>query len=328
MPVYITAFILSFICGYVCLKVLLRHNFLRNKDGVPSLGGIGVLLSFTPGFLYFMFFGNVYPGFELTHILFFSLAVFIASLFDDIREFSLSKKAFIQVLIIGLFLIRGKPIQIWFIPVWGNYLLSFLWIMGITNVFNLLDIGDGLCAGVSLIAGACFLTALILSGNPVTAGLFACLCGALLSFLTLNFPPAKIMLGNSGSHFLGFLFAALSMHGDYATLHNPFSLLIPLAILGFPLIDTLYLIVIRAKKGIVPLRKSSDHIFLRLLSSGKNIKSALFDIYFVTLLWGVSGILLIYGINVFFLSVFSLAVIFTVRLLFAVIRKGDASIFY
>ncbi len=327
MRVYSIIFLVSFVSGYILLNILkalpFKASVFKNKDNISILGGAGLVLSFMLGLLYFSLYnGDTFPFFELIPILVFSLIIFAAGLVDDFSEFSLFKKIFIQVAVIGAFLINGKLIQIHFLPYWVNYLISFLWIIGITNVFNLLDIGDGLCGGVSLIAGLSFFAVLFITGNFLTAGLFAALCGALVSFLILNFPPAKIILGNSGSHFLGFLFAALSMHGDYADLSNPFSVFIPLAILAFPLIDTFHLIVVRVKKGIVPLRKSNDHIFLCLLSSGKKIKSALWGIYLVTFLWGISGVFLTSGINIFFLVFVFLAVLFSVRLVFTARRSA------
>jgi len=326
MNIYLSIFCVAFISGYVVLNILKAVSsklpVFKNKGNISILGGIGLLLSFMLGLLYFSSYGDIPLSFELIHILVFSLIIFVVGLFDDFNEFSLFKKIFVQVVVVGVFLIHGKPIQICFIPLWSNYLISFLWIIGITNIFNLLDIGDGFCAGVSLIVGMAFFTVLFINGNFLTAGLFAGLCGTLFSFLILNFPPAKIILGNSGSHLLGFLFAALSIHGDYATLNNPFSVLIPLVILAFPLIDTFYLIVVRLKKGLMPLRKSDDHIFLHLLSSGKKIKPALFNIYLVTFLWGVSGVFLIFGINIIFSVFVFLAVLFSIRLVFIAQRAG------
>ncbi len=322
MKFYLASFLVSFFSGCILLILLKRFSsrqaIFRNNDEAPFIGGAGLLLSFALGSATLFFYKNIYLSSELAHIFLFAFFIFITCLLDDFREFSLSKKVFIQVIVVGLFLIKGKPIQIHCIPLWTNYIISFLWIVGITNVFNLLDIGDGFCVGVSLIAGVAFFVALFIGGNIITAGLFAALCGALASFLIFNFPPAKIMLGNSGSHFLGFLFATLSMHGDYATLDNPFSVLIPLVILAFPMMDTFYLIIVRLKKGIFPFRKSKDHIFLNLLSSGKGIKPALFEIYLVTLLWGISGVILIFGLNPLFLIVTMLAALFSVRLILIV----------
>ena len=324
MRPYLDAFLVSFFLGCFLLFLLKRfsriQSIFRHNDEASFVGGVGLLLSFVLGSATLFFYKNVYVSRELTHILIFAFLFFITCLFDDFKEFSLSKKIIIQVILIGLFLVKGKPIQIYFVPLWGNYIISFLWIAGITNVFNLLDIGDGFCAGVSLIVGLAFFITLFIGGNIITAGLFAALCGALSAFLIFNFPPAKIMLGNSGSHFLGFLFAVLSMHGDYATLDNPFSVLVPLTILAFPMIDTLYLIVARLRKGIFPLKKSNDHIFLSLLSSGKGIKHVLLEIYLITLLWGTSGVFLVFGLNAMFFVSATLAILFSVRLIVMVQR--------
>lgn len=320
MKIYLIIFLTSLILGYALLKILKffssKLTIFNNKNGISTFGGTGLMLSIMGGVVYLFFCKGVLPSFGLIHILFFSFIIFLSGLFDDFREFSLYKKIFIQIAIVGVFLIHGKPIQIYFIPTWINYLISFLWIVGITNAFNLLDIGDGFCAGVSLIASLSFFIVLFLSGSFLTAGLFAALCGGLFSFLIFNFPPAKIILGNSGSHFLGFLFATLSMHGDYATLNNPFSVFIPIVILAFPLIDTFYLIIVRIKKGLAPLRKSNDHIFFHLLLLGKRERKALFDIYLVAFLWGASGVYLIFSINIFFLIFIFLAILFSGKLIF------------
>ncbi len=319
MQIFAVTFALSFISGCILFTILKQYPskapVLNNDNRASILGGTGFLLSFFLGLLCFLFYARIPLPAEITYILLFSVIIFVTGLVDDFREFSLTKKVIVQVLIFSLFLLKAKPVQIYYLPMWGNYIISFLWIMGITNVFNLLDIGDGLCAGVSSIAAVSFFIALSLSGNFITAGLFAGLSGALLSFLIFNFPKAKVVLGNSGSHFLGFLFAALSIHGDYATLENPFSVLIPLVILAFPIIDTLYIITARVKKGIIPIKKSRDHIFLRLISSGKKIRPVLFSVYFVTFLWGLSGVLLIGNINILFLSVFLISVLLTIKLI-------------
>lgn len=326
MKQYLTFFSLSFVVGFILLGILtnkrLKSSFLRNNKNKSVLGGVSLFFSFMLIFLFFSKYRNGIIPDSLMHILILSSAVWIFGFLDDLRELSLFTKIFLQVLIVAVFLIKGKKVDIYYFPYWINYIISFLWIVGVTNVFNLLDIGDGLCGGVSFIVGVSFFIISIASGNYILAGLFASLCGALLSFLFFNLPPARILMGNAGSHFLGFLFATLSMYGDYATLENPFVLFVPLFILAFPLIDTAYLIIIRITKGIVPLRKSNDHIFLHLLFSGKNIKSALFSVYFVTLLWGISGVSLVFSMNILFLTFLFLAALFSVRLVF--IARGSS----
>ena len=122
-------------------------------------------------------------------------------------------------------------------------------------------------------------------------------------------------MGNSGSHFLGFLFAVLSMYGDYATKGNKFALLVPAFILFFPVIDTLFLIIVRLRKGIIPLKKSDDHMFLLLLSSGCSLKNALSRVYFVSFLWAVSGLSAVRGFNILSLILIAIASFFTIQLI-------------
>ena len=316
---YLYLFIFSFILGVLLNAILrifsLKSNFFRSEKGIPYSGGLGIFLSFIVCYLLFNFINGIALPFHILWVIIFASVLLGIEFIDDWKDFSLSTRVIIQIIFISLFLFLGKRMQIYFIPSWLNYVLSFLWIMGITNAFNHLDISDGLCGGVSLIVGLSFLTVSLIKGDILLAGLFSSLCGVLLSFLLFNFPPAKILMGNSGSHLLGFLFATLSMYGDYATLENPFALTAPLLILAFPIIDTGYIIIMRLKKRMVPLRKSNDHIFLRLISLVPNTKNILLSIYTVCLLWGLSGIFIIFGFNLFFLAFITLAILSTLKLI-------------
>jgi len=317
MLTYLFLFISSFALGFIFLFILrrlpLKSNLVKLDKKIPYTGGVGFSLSFVACYFLFNFIKGVSLPFDLVWIIIFSLILLLVEFIDDLKDFSLKSRVIIQIVFVGLFLIYGKRIQIYFVPSWLNYLLSFLWIIGITNAFNHLDIRDGLCAGVALIAGLSFLTVSVVSGGPLLISLFLALCGALLAFLLFNFPPAKIFMGNSGSHFLGFLFATLSMYGDYAALENPIVLILPVLILAFPIIDTFLLIVIRLKKGIMPLKKSNDHVFLQLLNSGCGGRRALLIIYFIALLWGLSGIFINFGFTLLFFIFLAAAILSTLK---------------
>lgn len=316
---YFFLFLSSFILGAVFLfilgKISLKFNLFEPKRKVPYAGGLAIAFSFVICYVLFNS-GNltIPPTFLWTLI--FAFLLLVIEFVDDLRDFSLKSRLVIQIIFVFLFLLYGKKIQIYFFPSWLNYIFSFFWIMGITNAFNLIDIGDGLCAGVSLTASLSFLAVSLITGNPLLSSLFASLSGAIFIFLIFNLPPAKIFMGNSGCHFLGFLFAALSMYGDYATLDNPVSFIAPILILAFPIIDTTFVVFARMKRGMMPLKKSDDHIFLRLLATGVNIKKALFIIYFVSLLWGLSGIFIVFGFNPVFLITVILACLFTSKIIF------------
>jgi len=312
---FCVSFILSFFFLILFRRVCLRFNLCKKNKESPFIGGLCFSLVFVISYSLYNAASlvNLLP--QIIWVLLFSFLLLVVEFIDDLKEFPLKIRVIIQIIFIFLFLLYGKKIQIYFLPSWINYLLSFLWIMGLTNAFNLLDIGDGLCGGVSLIASLAFFTVAIINGDLLMAGLFVTLSGAVFAFVLFNLPPARVFMGNSGSHFLGFLFATLSMYGDYATLKNPLPLILPLLILAFPIIDTIYLIISRIKKGIAPLRKSDDHIFLRMLSLGYNIKKSLLSIYLVNFLWGLSGIFIIFGFSPLFLITLVLAILFTLKII-------------
>lgn len=320
----ITNFSLSFILGLLFIiilkKISLKFNLIRLDKKVSYLGGIGFSFAFIVIYLFYILINKITIPFQLTYIFIFSFIVLGIEFIDDLKDFSLKARIIIQFIIIFGFLLAGKRIQFYFLPHWLNYVISFLWIMGITNAFNHLDIGDGLCGGVSLVVGLGFLGVSVICGDFLLGPLFIILLGGLCAFFIFNLPPAKIFMGNSGSHFLGFLFATLSIYGDYATLENPLALIVPLLILAFPIIDTAYLIFVRLNKKIIPLKKSNDHIFLRLLSRGHSPVKALNIICLVTALWCLGGISIVYGFNYLFLTFIILAFLISCFVVFKAIH--------
>ena len=321
---YLAFAISSFVAGCLLLflvkTVSAKLGFLNQERKVPFTGGLAFSLAFIIPYFYFVFSLNLIVPFQLLYLLVFAFLLLLVEIIDDFKDLPLKARVLIQLVFVALFLLYGKRVQIYFFPFWVNYLLSFLWIMGITNAFNLLDIGDGLCGGVSFFIGLAFFSVSVIKGNFLLAGLFASLSGAILAFNIFNFPPAKIFMGNSGSHFLGFLFASLSIYGDYATFRNPISLVVPLLILSFPIIDTIYLILARVNKKIIPLRKSNDHIFLQLLIRGYHKKRALLITYLITLFWCISGVFVANGFNYLFLTYLVFALVANVFLLINVNR--------
>ncbi len=312
-------FVASFITSVTFLafirKVSLRINLVKEDKKVPYVGGVGVFFSWLLAFLIFIFLERMNIPYQLKIIIVFSFVLLFVELLDDLKDFSLKTKLVFQIVFIYIFLMFSKKIQIYFLPFWVNYIISFLWIMGIMNAFNHLDVGDGVCGGVSLIVGLSFLVIFLTKNNYLEAGLVLSLLGAVLAFLLFNFPPAKMFMGNCGSHSLGFFFAALSIYGDYATLENKIALVIPVFILFFPIIDTVFLMIVRLRKGIVPLKKSDDHLFLRLIACGYSYKKALLDVYFVSILWAIAGIMILFNLSFLFLLIFLVSIFYTIRII-------------
>jgi UDP-GlcNAc:undecaprenyl-phosphate GlcNAc-1-phosphate transferase len=202
-----------------------------------------------------------------------TLGGFIAlglGLLDDKR--ALSPKAKLLGQIAGAVVLVCCGLRVRFIsPDWASMLVTVLWVVTVTNALNFVDIMDGLAASVGLVAALAFMAFALNSGRPNDALAAAALGGALLGFLPYNFQPARIYLGDAGSHFLGFVLSAISLNLGYSH-QNELAVFSPLAILALPLFDLLLMIIIRTRKGIPPWKGSPDHVPLRLRALGWSVK--------------------------------------------------------
>ena len=191
-------------------------------------------------------------------------------LLDDRK--ALSPKAKLLGQIAGAVVLVLCGLRVRFIhPDWVSYLVTVLWVVTVTNAVNFTDIMDGLAASVGLVASVAFMAFALNGGRFNDALAAAALAGACAGFLPYNFQPARIYLGDAGSHFLGFTLAAISLNLNYSH-QNDLAVFSPLAILALPLFDLLLMIVIRTRKGIPPWKGSPDHVPLRLKSLGWGVK--------------------------------------------------------
>jgi len=249
-----------------------RRMFLR--EGVPLVGGVGIAFSFTClAFLGLFFFASI-PA-TAVGIIAASLLMLAFGISDDLFELSVVAKFAVQLIAVTVLIFCGVKTRIIYIGGALNIAVTFLWILGITNAFNLLDILDGLAASVALMISLGFFTIGMLGGDTHTMILSLSLAAAVSSFLVFNLPPAQMYMGNAGSHFLGFLLAAVAVFISYAPQEKPVALFSPLIILGLPIVDTAFLIVIRLLKKSLPFKKSNDHPALKLVASGLSKPRAL-----------------------------------------------------
>ncbi|MGG4394201.1 MraY family glycosyltransferase [Paenibacillus thiaminolyticus] len=179
--------------------------------------------------------------------------------------------------------------QYWNIESWIAIPLTIFWIVGVTNAINLIDGLDGLAAGVSAISIATILVMAVFMGNPMVIFLCAVLLGSIIGFLFFNFHPAKIFMGDTGSLFLGFSLAVLSLLGFKQIAIVSF--ITPLLIIGVPLSDTFFAIVRRAvqKKPIFAPDKGHLHHCLREL--GFSHRKTVLIIYAIATFFGVLAII-------------------------------------
>jgi UDP-GlcNAc:undecaprenyl-phosphate GlcNAc-1-phosphate transferase len=185
----------------------------------------------------------------------------------------------------------GIRIQIAALPEWVDLVLTVFWMIGLINAFNLLDIMDGLSAGIGAVSATGLFIAAWLQGDQMIVFMLAALIGSLVGFLKYNWQPARIYMGDTGAMFIGLLLGAMAMIGQYPSEH-PLSLLTPVFILGIPIFDTLFVMWIRYQRGLPIFWGSPDHIAIRLRHWGMPVPRIVLLSYLATALVGVIGLLL------------------------------------
>jgi UDP-GlcNAc:undecaprenyl-phosphate GlcNAc-1-phosphate transferase len=199
--------------------------------------------------------------------------VLLIGFIDDLKALSPLVKFLGQLLAAFVLIKADIRIQISVLPPFAADLLTVLWVVAVTNAFNIIDVMDGLCAGVGAVCFALLFVMAILNGvtgqqESASIALFiACFAGALTGFLRSNFRPASIYLGDAGSMLIGFFAGSIAMILSYAD-RNPLALTAPLFLLGIPLFDLALVVVIRLANGKSPFRGSPDHFAVRLRRHG------------------------------------------------------------
>lgn len=175
---------------------------------------------------------------------------------------------------------------------WANMALTFLWITGITNAFNLIDNMDGLCAGVAVIVSASRFLFAVQNGDPAGALLMAILAGATLGFLVFNYKPAKIFLGDCGSMLIGFSLGALAVAAPVPnTRVFASTLFCPALTFLYPIFDTALVSVLRRSAGRPISVGGRDHSSHRLVSLGLSERKAVWLLWLLSALGAVLGLL-------------------------------------
>jgi len=239
-----------------------------HRAPVPYLGGLAIFFSFIIA-LSIVRFSTHFPTGTLRNLrgLFFGGTIIILlGLADDLKDLNVGLKFIGQIIaaiILVYFDIRIKFIQNPYISI----PLTIIWIVGITNAFNIIDIMDGLSVGVAILASLAFSFIALPTENIYVNFASLTLAGACLGFIRYNWTPAKIFMGDTGSLFIGFILAAISLGESYTRINN-LALFAPLLVLGIPIYDTLIVIFFRIRKGKSVFKGSRDHIALRLEMAG------------------------------------------------------------
>lgn len=232
-------------------------------------------------------------GPKLTGILLGSFIAFTTGLIDDIFgvRFPFWAKALGQISAALCVVLGGVTTS--FLPTpFLNGLLTVFWLVGITNAFNLLDNMDGLSSGVAAIASSVLLINALSAGENLIAAIALAFIGVLVGFLLFNFNPATIFLGDSGSHFVGFVMASILLLDRYATDASStyFPLLMPILLLAVPIIDTTTVVIIRLREGRPIYVGDTCHLSHTLVARGFSHKGAVLLIYLMTLCLGLAAL--------------------------------------
>jgi UDP-GlcNAc:undecaprenyl-phosphate GlcNAc-1-phosphate transferase len=304
MTRYLVGFVLSFVFA-LCFTPLLRKAAIQmgivdKPDGklkqhdttIAYLGGIAVFAAFllTVGVL------TDFKDGETLGLLLSGCIALLVGLIDDFGVLTPSQKMLGQTLAALVLIKSGTFIKLVFLPVWLAIPLSILWILAVTNAFNIIDIMDGLASGVAAVAAISIAAANHMAGRESQAFLAVVLAGAAIGFLRHNFHPARIFLGDAGSMFIGFMLAALSMNAGYTRVNPWLAMFSPVLILGIPLFDLMLVMFIRWRRGIPVTKGSPDHFALRMRRCNLSVRETAIMTYIMGALLG-GGALLISNIR-------------------------------
>jgi UDP-GlcNAc:undecaprenyl-phosphate GlcNAc-1-phosphate transferase len=259
-----------------------------HKEPVPYLGGLAIVfgtISVTYGTSLLTDFTRQ-TFFLASTILVPALILAASGLVDDLKQLRpwprfLAQNA-IAVIATSILITNntlGSAIGIFAI----DFILTLLWLVGISNSINFFDNIDGGASGTVLITSLALFVIAIQNGQFLVAAMSLVLAGSTLGFLTWNKPPARIYMGDSGSLFLGILIASLTIRVDTNGELGSFSLLIPFFLLAVPILDTSTAVIKRLVRGVSPFQGGKDHLSHRLMRLGHEKRKA------VLLLWALSA---------------------------------------
>lgn len=312
MPDYVLAFVIA---AGVALLVTPGVIFLAKKTGamdapdarkvhkrpVPRIGGLGIYLAFLASMLVVLSYVPIDSevSFELEGLMVGGTLIVALGLVDDYTNLPAKVKLVGQIVAAAV-LVIGFDVRIDFITdPFGDYLFlewlaipaTLFWIVGLTNTVNLIDGLDGLAAGVATIASVTIFLVALQQGIMFVAVFTAAIAGAALGFLYYNFNPARIFMGDSGSMFLGYMLAGISVIGAVKSAAT-IALIVPILALGLPILDTTFAIVRRYRGGVPIFKPDKGHLHHRLLDLGFTQRQAVLLMYVISALLGLSAVAL------------------------------------
>lgn len=314
---YIALFLGSGLLGYVLVPIVRRMALRmeafdppsdrRIRSNIPTLGGIAVAIPFFLGLGLLFLWPNLvsekfFSGERQVLALVVGGAVMLGlGIYDDLRGTGAWKKLPVQILAGALVCVLAGPVRTLYLPLTGEVELglaavplTILWIVAITNAFNLIDGIDGLAAGVGVLVFGVNCLIAHTYGHVDMMVVAVLMCGALLAFLRYNYYPARIFLGDTGSMFVGFVVAVASLQSSMKAPTTAI-MLIPLGLLGYPILDAALAVLRRLLKGKPIFSSDRSHIHHKLMFCGLGHRLSSAVAYGFTLLFSGIVVFSIYG---------------------------------
>jgi len=313
---YILAFLVSFAVVYLLIPPLGRLAFRLDfvdkpregverklhREPIPLTASYAIYLGFAAAYLLLA----GWNGYESMAILIGGALLLVIGTVDDWykshgRDFPALPKALVQIAAAVVVYLAGvqftgfyNPLSEKYVllPEWLQFILTILWIFGVTTVINFSDGMDGLAGTLTAIsAGTLFIVALV-KGQDQSAMMAIILLAAAIAYLKYNKPPAKVFMGDAGATFLGFILSVIALDGVFkqATL---LSLFIPILALGVPIFDNLFVVFKRLLQGKPIYQADASQVHYRLLRAGYNNRQALALLGLLSLCLGLSSIILL-----------------------------------
>ena len=318
---FILAFVITFVTTPYTMKIAQKIGAIdvpkderrAHKKSIPKFGGPAVILGFLVSTVYLLIVMSMEKSINIfgpqeywKKLLGFLAGILIISAFcvvDDTKGIKPLTKLFGQVLGSICVIASGIRIDGISLPFLNfpeihevtSILITLAWLVIVTNAINLIDGLDGLSSGISVISSVSLLIIFVLNGSSlISIVLITALAGALTGFLPFNFTPAKTFLGDTGSNFLGFALAVISILGSAKT-YTAAVIVLPLIVLGLPIFDTVWAIIRRLIKGKsikAVFKADKGHLHHRLVARGFSQKQAVLILYGISAIFGMFAVIL------------------------------------
>lgn len=263
-----------------------------HKKIMPRLGGLAIYIAFMIGCV-----ASMEITWDIFGILLGGTLIVALGVADDVYQLPAKVKLLGQIVAACVLVIFDIRIEWVNNPLGGYFYLDMLsipftifWVISFTNVVNLIDGLDGLAAGVSAIASLTVILVAVQMGYFHIAILTAALAGAIIGFIRYNFNPATIFMGDTGSMFIGYMLAAISVYGAVKTAAT-IALIVPAIALGLPILDTAFAIMRRYVNGRPIFQPDKGHLHHRLLATGMSHKETVLFMYGITAVLCIGAVL-------------------------------------